>query len=89
MDEIKVFQTTPPEIIPCDHTAFYYLEKTAKEWHDIALVWKRRALDADIRAKTAERDADMLADRLIEDSESVMGDLAVDLRPDSADGPFR
>ncbi len=71
-----------------------YINKTAQEWHDIALEWKRRALNAEIAAKTAERDADLLADRLIEESEGfeplrVMGDLAVNLRPTNVEGPFR
>lgn len=72
----------------------YYLSKTAQEWHDVALEWKRRAMDAEIRLATAERDADLLADRLIESSEGfepvrVMEDLTVALRPRNADGPFR
>lgn len=43
-----------------------YSGKTAQEWHDIALTWKRRAMNAEIRLATAERDADLLADRLLE-----------------------
>lgn len=68
------------EAIFCDHDSFrrriealessnVYVGKTAKQWHDEALDWKRRALNAEIRASMAERDADLLADRLIEGSE--------------------
>jgi hypothetical protein len=43
--------------------------KTANEWHDIAVTWKTRALNAEMERDVAQRDADLLANRLLEEAE--------------------
>lgn len=45
-----------------------YLGHTAKEWHFIALEWKRKAMEAKLAAETVQRDVDLLAKRLIEEA---------------------
>lgn len=68
----KYHAAHPCEVTQNDECVFS--GHTAQEWHDIALDWKRKAKHWEAEAKTATHDADLLAERLIEETECATAD---------------